>query len=104
MARFGGDEFVVLLNELDKNKTEATTQARTVAEKIHVALSSPYVLKVTKDGEKKETTIEHHCTVSIGVVVFPYKGGSHEDIMKWADMAMYKAKDSGRNLIRFYDQ
>ena len=104
VARFGGDEFVVLLNALDKNKTEATTQAGIVAEKIHVALSSPYVLKVAHEGGGEKTTIEHHCTVSIGVVVFPYKTGSHEDIMKWADTAMYKAKDSGRNLIRFYDQ
>ena len=102
VARFGGDEFVVLLNELDKDKTEATTQARTVAEKINVALSSPYVLKVTQEG-KKETAIEQHCTASIGVVVFPYQEGSQEDIMKWADTAMYQAKESGRNLIRFYD-
>jgi diguanylate cyclase (GGDEF)-like protein/PAS domain S-box-containing protein len=103
VARFGGDEFVVLLNELDKNKAEAKTQAGVVAEKIKSALASPYVLQVTQE-EKKETAIEHYCTTSIGIVVFPYQKGDHEDIMKWADTAMYQAKDSGRNLIRFYDQ
>jgi diguanylate cyclase (GGDEF)-like protein/PAS domain S-box-containing protein len=103
VARFGGDEFVVLLNELDKNKAEAKTQAGVVAEKIKSALASPYVLQVTQE-EKKETAIEYYCTTSIGIVVFPYQEAGHEDIMKWADTAMYQAKDSGRNLIRFYDQ
>jgi diguanylate cyclase (GGDEF)-like protein len=65
-------------------------------------LAGPYVLQVQE--EKKETAIEHYCTASIGIVVFPYQEAGHEDIMKWADTAMYQAKDSGRNLIRFYDQ
>jgi diguanylate cyclase (GGDEF)-like protein/PAS domain S-box-containing protein len=102
VARFGGDEFLVLLNELDQDKTKAKTQAGIVAEKIQIALSSPYVLKVTQE-EKEETTIEHSCTASIGVVVFTYQKENQEDIIKWADTAMYQAKESGRNLIRFYD-
>nr|MBF0223757.1 PAS domain S-box protein [Desulfobulbaceae bacterium] len=102
VARFGGDEFVVLLTELDKDKPEATKQARIIAEKIRVALSCPYVLKVTQP-KKEKTAIEYHCTASIGIVVFPYLERSQEDIMKWADMAMYKAKESGRNLIQFYE-
>ena len=100
-ARFGGDEFVVILSELVTDKTESTTQARIVAEKIHAALAEPYRLKIQPEG-KAETTVEHHCTSSIGIVLFVDHEASAEDILKWADMAMYQAKEAGRNLIRFY--
>jgi PleD family two-component response regulator len=46
--------------------------------------------------------VEHHCTASIGVVIFSSDDGSKDDILKWADAAMYDAKQSGRNGIRFY--
>ena len=101
-ARFGGDEFVVILSELVTDKTESAAQASTVAEKIHVALAEPYLLKIQPEG-KAETTVEHHCTSSIGVVLFVNHDAGAEDILKWADMAMYQAKEAGRNLIRFYD-
>jgi len=48
-------------------------------------------------------TVEHHCTSSIGVVLFLNHEASLEDIIKWADMAMYKAKEDGRILIWFYE-
>jgi diguanylate cyclase (GGDEF)-like protein len=48
--------------------------------------------------------VEHHCTASIGVVLFFNHDSSTEDVLKWADMAMYQAKDSGRNAISFYGQ
>lgn len=102
VARFGGDEFVVVLNDLDADKAESTTQARIVAEKIHAALAEPYVLKIQRTGGE-ETTIEYRCTSSIGVVLFVNHEASMGDILRWADMAMYQAKDAGRNLIRFYD-
>ncbi len=101
VARFGGDEFVVMLTELDTDKVESTAQAGVVAEKIRISLAEPYVLKV-QQRDKAETTVEHHCTSSIGVVLFINHEDSPEDILKWADMAMYQAKDDGRNLIRFY--
>ena len=102
VARFGGDEFVVVLSELDVDKAESTTQASIVAEKIRAALAEPYVLTIRQTGGA-ETTIEHHCTSSIGVVLFISHEPGAEDILKWADMAMYQAKEAGRNLIRFYD-
>jgi diguanylate cyclase (GGDEF)-like protein len=102
VARFGGDEFVVVLSELDVDKTESTTQASIVAEKIHAALAEPYVFKIQPEG-KAETTIKYHCTSSIGVVLFIDHEASSEDILKWADMAMYQAKEAGRNLIQFSD-
>ncbi len=101
VARFGGDEFVVMLSELDVDKTESITQASIVAEKIRAILSEPYVLKIQQEG-KVETTIEHHCTSSIGVVLFINHEASAEDVLKWADMAMYQAKEGGRDSVQFY--
>ncbi len=102
VARFGGDEFVVVLSELDIDKAESTMLASIVAEKIRAALAEPYELKIQQKGRVK-STIEHHCTSSIGVMLFINHEASTEDILKWADMAMYKAKEAGRNSIRFYD-
>ncbi|MFA7280255.1 MAG: diguanylate cyclase [Sterolibacterium sp.] len=100
VGRFGGDEFVVMLSELNSSQDASKTQARIVAEKIRASLAEPYQLVVRHEGEA-ETTIEHRCTVSIGVALFIDHEASQEDIIKWADMAMYEAKDAGRNLVRF---
>lgn len=102
VARFGGDEFVVVLSELDVDKAGSTTQANIVAEKIRTTLAEPYVLTIQHEG-KTETTIEHHCTASIGVVLFIDHGARNEEIFKWADIAMYQAKEAGGNAIRFHD-
>ncbi len=101
VARLGGDEFVVILSELSENKTESEKQASVVAEKIRITLAKPYVLALHPDGYA-ETTVEHHCTSSIGLVLFFNHEASPEDLLKWADMAMYQAKDDGRDLVRFY--
>jgi diguanylate cyclase (GGDEF)-like protein/PAS domain S-box-containing protein len=102
VARFGGDEFVVLLNELDADKAQSAVQASNVAEKIRAILSEPYELKYLNEG-KAETTVEYHSSASIGTVLFVNHEASAEDILKWADMSMYRAKEAGRNLIRFYE-
>jgi len=101
VARFGGDEFVVMLNELGADKVVSTSQARIVAEKIRTSLSEPYLLTIGHD-EKADSKAEHHCTASIGVVVFIDHEGIQDDVLKWADAAMYQAKEAGRNSIRFY--
>lgn len=101
VARFGGDEFVLILSELDTDKAVAISQARLVAEKILASLSVPYVLTVSRDV-LPESTVEHHCTASIGVAMFVNHECSEDDILKWADKAMYQAKESGRNRICFY--
>ena len=103
VARFGGDEFVVMLAELDIDKTISTTHAKVVAEKIRVALSEPYIFTITQETPP-DTTVEHRCTGSIGVMVFNGTEGSQDDIMRWADVAMYEAKAAGRNQIRFYEE
>jgi diguanylate cyclase (GGDEF)-like protein/PAS domain S-box-containing protein len=101
VARFGGDEFVVMIGELHTGRTESAEQALAVAEKVRASLAEPYQLTVTLAGQP-DTTVEHHCSASIGVVVFANHESTQANILQWADAAMYQAKDAGRNTIRFY--
>jgi diguanylate cyclase (GGDEF)-like protein/PAS domain S-box-containing protein len=103
VARFGGDEFVVMLCELDNDRIAATGRARNIAEKILSTLSAPYLLTVNT-GDKLGKIVEHHCTASIGFTVFVNHEGSREEILKHADNAMYQAKTAGRNSIRLYEE
>jgi diguanylate cyclase (GGDEF)-like protein len=64
-------------------------------------LSEPYLLTLKHENEP-DSVVEHHCTASIGVALFIDHEASQDDILKWADKAMYQAKDAGRNSIRFY--
>jgi diguanylate cyclase (GGDEF)-like protein/PAS domain S-box-containing protein len=101
LARFGGDEFVVVLSELDSDLGESSTQAAAIAEKIRSAVSLPYHLRLKHAGEL-DILVEHSCTVSMGVAMFINQEASEEDLLKWADTAMYQAKNAGRNVVRFY--
>ena len=101
VGRIGGDEFVVMLSELDVDKAASTKQARTVAEKIRAALAAPYQLTVAQSGDQI-TTVEHLCSASIGVVVFLNHEASLSNLQEWADAAMYQAKAAGRNVVRFH--
>ena len=92
-ARLGGDEFVVVLANLSTSKPEAANQTELVAEKIRAALNQPYMLKRSI----------HHSTPSIGVSLFNGLENDTDTLLKQADLAMYKAKDAGRNAIRFFD-
>ncbi len=95
VARFGGDEFVVILNDLNMDKAESASQAELVAEKIRTSLSVPYSLVIKQEG-KSDTTIEYHCTASIGVALFFNHEINQDDILKLADTAMYQVKESKR--------
>lgn len=99
VARFGGDEFVVLVSELSTDKIESTFQAGRIAEKIRVALSATYRLPALK-GDGERIIVEHHCTASIGLTLFLSNKGSQGSILNRADTAMYQAKEAGRNLVR----
>jgi diguanylate cyclase (GGDEF)-like protein len=95
-ARLGGDEFIVMLDELGGDLSKASLQAETIAKKISSTLNTPYDL----------VNIEHISTASIGITMFNGDGEVIEDIsepLKRADMAMYQAKNSGRNNVRFFD-
>ncbi|WP_275096093.1 PAS-domain containing protein [Sedimenticola hydrogenitrophicus] len=101
VARFGGDEFVVMLTDLSADKADSVSQARSVAENIRNALSQSYRLAIRHQGAE-ESRVEHHCTASIGVAMFAGHEASQSDILKWADKAMYQAKEAGRDAICFY--
>ena len=91
-ARLGGDEFVILLESLNAEQAAAATQAESIAEKIRSAISKPFQLR----------DILHHATPSIGVTLFHGHGEGTETLFRQADLALYQAKDAGRNSIRFY--
>lgn len=97
VARLGGDEFVVILGDLGVDTTASAGEAAAIAEKIRIALSTPYSLLVRLEN-KQETAIVHRCTSSIGVVIFNYPA-NRDDLLKWADTAMYTAKNAGRNRV-----
>ncbi len=102
VARFGGDEFVVMLSDLNTGLAESIAQAGVIAEKIRVRLSAPYLLQRGDDGGR-QSTVAHRCSASIGAVVFIGNTASQDEILKWADAAMYRAKDQGRDLVRFHE-
>lgn len=91
-ARMGGDEFVIILTELDGSMELAANKARGVAEEISLCLSSPCQV----------ASQEMHITLSVGVSLYPKQEKGVDDILKQADTAMYRAKNEGRNAIRFF--
>ncbi|TXH29312.1 MAG: EAL domain-containing protein [Burkholderiaceae bacterium] len=101
VARLGGDEFVVILNNLG-NAEQAARQAERLASKIGKALGQPYELQVElADGSRG--VHQHHCSLSIGISLFHGHDLSADELLKRADTAMYQAKKSGRNALRFFD-
>lgn len=93
-ARFGGDEFLIILEDLSDNTLEAASHVTTIAEKILAALNQPYFLA----GH------EYNNSPSIGITLFTDCKHSVDELMKRADMAMYQAKAAGRNALRFFDE
>jgi diguanylate cyclase (GGDEF)-like protein len=101
VARFGGDEFAVLLSELLTNRADSAVQAGIIAEKIRKRLAEPYDL-ILKHQEGSDHCVRHCCTASIGLVVFKDGDANPDDLIQRADTAMYQAKLAGRNAVRFY--
>ena len=93
VARLGGDEFVVMLRELSDNVVEANAQAERLGSKILAALDRPYLLQ----------DFEYHCPASIGITLFGGKGESVDELLNRADLALYRAKTAGGNVLRFFD-
>jgi diguanylate cyclase (GGDEF)-like protein len=100
VARFGGDEFVVMLSDLDTDQEASVNQATAVAEKIRASLAEPYQLNSGSSGFAGEV-VTHRCTASIGVALFNGQQDTEEDVLNRADAAMYAAKHAGRNQVRF---
>ena len=104
VARFGGDEFVLLVSELSADQAEALQQAAAVAEKLRVCLAEPYRLHQAPAGALQTAglLIEHHCTASIGVALFQGRELGEAELIDRADTAMYLAKEAGRNRVNIH--
>jgi diguanylate cyclase (GGDEF)-like protein/PAS domain S-box-containing protein len=93
VARFGGDEFVVLLPDLSLDSVTAAAMVEQVGQKVLEIIGKPYEL-----GNHN-----HHYTASIGAALYDGNTFQVEELLKRADMAMYEAKSVGRNQLRFFD-
>ncbi|AFL74625.1 putative bifunctional diguanylate cyclase/phosphodiesterase [Thiocystis violascens] len=93
VARLGGDEFVVMLEDLGENTDDARNVAAEIGAKIRVELGEPYQLAEHR----------HLSTPSIGVILFQGRLASVDELLSRADLAMYRAKQSGRNRLCFFD-
>ena len=92
VSRIGGDEFVVILQSLNQQESEAVIEAEIIAKRILYSLNVPYKIKGRDDL----------CSTSIGATIFQSNADSI-DVLKQADIALYKAKESGRNVLFFFD-
>jgi len=92
VARLGGDEFVLIVVDIGQSEKEAAATAETIGKQLLELLSQPYHLG----------NLTHTSAASIGITLFQGDGVSADDLLKQADLAMYKSKDSGRNTCRFF--
>lgn len=93
VARIGGDEFVIILDDLGKEIEAAKYAIKLVGDKLLKEINHPFALQ----------DYEHYCTPSIGIYTYAGEGISADEVLKRADAAMYQIKQSGRNNINFYD-
>ncbi|TBU84408.1 EAL domain-containing protein [Phytopseudomonas dryadis] len=92
VARLGGDEFVVLLTGIEGKRQQVISHARSAADKLRKLLAEPMLL----DGHRLQVT------PSIGIALIPDHGHTPADLLKRADIALYRAKDSGRNAVQLF--
>jgi diguanylate cyclase (GGDEF)-like protein/PAS domain S-box-containing protein len=93
VSRVGGDEFVVILEALSEDITQATSQTEIICNKILTAVNQTFALK----------SYEYQCSTSIGISMFRNQEITEEELLKHADTAMYQAKSAGRNTLCFYN-
>ena len=93
VARFGGDEFVVLLEGLEVNATEAATQVERIGRKLLQTLREPYLIKDQVFSS----------SASLGIVLFNDEQHTADELMQYADLSMYSAKAAGKDMLSFYD-
>jgi diguanylate cyclase (GGDEF)-like protein/PAS domain S-box-containing protein len=93
VARLGGDEFVILLTSLGSDEQHAAAGCEVIGKKLLSVLNQPYELE----------GIPYQSTASIGITLFQGDKLSDDELMKQADLAMYKSKDLGRNVLSFFD-
>ncbi|AEF53955.1 EAL domain-containing protein [Marinomonas posidonica] len=93
VARFGGDEFMIMLTNLSSNPEKVNNHINRVADKVLDTICQPVII----DGHT------HHITPSIGITVFNSAQNNPQELQKQADIAMYQAKKNGRNNFRYFD-
>jgi diguanylate cyclase (GGDEF)-like protein/PAS domain S-box-containing protein len=91
VARIGGDEFVVVLEDLHEKSKTAMAQTLQICKNIVAKLDQPYILAARV----------HPCTVSIGAALFGRQEQSEDEVLKRADLALYQAKEEGRDKVHF---
>lgn len=94
VSRQGGDEFIIMLEDLSENPEEAAAKAKTIGEKILISLNQPYQLN----------NHQYKSTPSIGITLYINHDHTINALLKRADIAMYGAKAAGRNTLRFFDR
>lgn len=94
VSRFGGDEFMILVTELGSDSQSALDQAVNLAEQIRLALGTTFYIN----------GLQIHCTCSIGLVVFDDANNNKTELVKHANMALYRAKEQGRNRVSVFDK
>lgn len=102
VARYGGDEFVILLNRLTGSLIDARAETEVIVNKIASVLRPAYVLHV-HDANGAQRTIDYSIFASMGVAMFAGDPSEQSRILDWADEAMYWAKNEGGKSFRFYD-
>ena len=98
VARFGGDEFVVMLEELDIDHQKAVTKAAALGAKMLASINAPFLLDT---GEPHSAT-PYSTSPSIGVTLYIGSQFDVDALLQQADMAMYAAKSAGRNTLQFF--
>ena len=94
VSRFAGDEFMILVTELGSDSQFALDQAVNLAEQIRLALGTTFYIN----------GLQIHCTCSIGLIVFDTTNNNKTELVKYADMALYRAKEQGRNRVSVFDK
>ena len=100
VSRIGGDEFVVIIEDLDETIL-VEKQAEAVAQKFICHLNEPYFLEQDLNTDTPGM-IEYHCSCSVGIALFSEQTTTVDELIKQADTAMYAAKAAGRNTLRFF--
>lgn len=96
VARHGDDDFAIVIENIGDSQDDAIAHAELIARKLHAELDAPYAL-----GENGSEP--HYATLSIGVSLFRGKAAAPDTLLKQAEVALYKAKEDGRNTIRFFN-
>ncbi|ENO83698.1 bifunctional diguanylate cyclase/phosphodiesterase [Thauera linaloolentis] len=96
VARHGDDDFAIIIENVGTNETDAIARAELIAKKLHRELDAPYQLGDAQEGP-------YYATLSVGISLFRGKASSPETLLKQAEVALYSAKENGRNAIRFFN-